>query len=59
MIRILENNAMKLKKLLYGLKTSSKAWFDRLSAEIEKTNYLVCEAEQCLFLLEFSRLYIG
>lgn len=38
-----------LKKSLYGLRTSSRSWFEKLREAILKMNYLECPADQCVF----------
>ena len=40
---------MRLKKSLYGLKISSKKWYETLKNVIERANYVMSNAERCLF----------
>lgn len=39
----------KLQKLLYGLKKSPRAWFGKISKEIQQFDMICCEADQSVF----------
>ncbi|RVW93973.1 Retrovirus-related Pol polyprotein from transposon TNT 1-94 [Vitis vinifera] len=40
----------KLRKSLYGLKQSPKAWFDRLTRVVKKHGFIQCQADHTLFM---------
>ncbi|KAL5779663.1 hypothetical protein ACOSQ2_010400 [Xanthoceras sorbifolium] len=44
------NKICKLKKSLYGLKQSPRAWFDRFSKVLTKCGYTQCQADHTLFI---------
>lgn len=44
------NKACWLKKSLYGLKQSSRAWFGRFSQAMLKTGYKKCPSDHTLFV---------
>ena len=49
------NLVCKLKKSLYGLKQSPRAWFDRFASTLTANGYLQCQAEHTLFVKGGSR----
>jgi hypothetical protein len=44
------NKVCKLKKSLYGLKQSPRAWFDRFTKTIVQNGYSQCQADHTLFI---------
>ena len=44
------NKVCKLKKSLYGLKQSPRAWFDRFNKTVKKYGYSQCQADHTLFI---------
>ncbi|RVW64351.1 Retrovirus-related Pol polyprotein from transposon TNT 1-94 [Vitis vinifera] len=48
----LENSGKvcKLRKSLYGLKQSPRAWFDRLTRVVKKHGFIQCQADHTLFM---------
>lgn len=44
------NKVCKLKKSLYGLKQSPRAWFDRFAKAVVRLGYTQCQADHTLFL---------
>ena len=44
------NRVCKLKKSLYGLKKSPRAWFDRFAKSVTKQGYTQCQADHTLFV---------
>ena len=44
------NKVCKLKKSLYGLKQSPRAWFDRFNKTVKKYGYSQCQAYHTLFI---------
>ena len=49
------NLVCKLKKSLYGLKQSPRAWFDRFASTLTTNGYLQCQADHTLFVKGGSR----
>lgn len=52
------NKVCKLKKLLYGLKQSPQAWFDRFTKAIRKQGYSQAQADHTLFYKHKNRRII-
>ena len=44
------NQVCKLKKSLYGLKQSPRAWFDRFTKVVRRNGYTQCQADYTLFV---------
>jgi hypothetical protein len=44
------NKVCKLKKSLYGLKQSPRAWFDRFTKVVKKSGYIQCQTDHTMFL---------
>ena len=44
------NKVCKLKKSLYGLKQSPRAWFDRFTRVLMRDSYVQCQADHTLFI---------
>ena len=44
------NRVCKLKKSLYGLKQSPRAWFDKFAKSVRKQGYTQCQADHTLFV---------
>lgn len=44
------NKVCKLRKSLYGLKQSPRAWFDRFTNVLKKNGYTQCQADHTLFV---------
>ena len=44
------NKLSKLKKSLYGLKQSPRAWFDRFTKVVKRYGYVQCQADHTLFV---------
>lgn len=42
--------AYKLKKVIYGLKQSTQAWFDKLSGVIESLSFECCHSNHSMFV---------
>ncbi len=47
--------ALRLRKSLYGLKTSSRTWFERLLREIFQQGYTGSDIDQCIFYRIYKR----
>ena len=47
------NRVCKLKKSLYGLKQSPRAWFDKFAKSVRKQGYTQCQADHPLFMKFF------
>ena len=47
------NRVCKLKKSLYGLKQSPRAWFDRFSKVLKRYGYNQCQTDHTLFIKHF------
>ena len=45
-----ENKVLKLKKAIYGLKQSSRAWYERIYSVLIDLSYKQSETEPCLFI---------
>ena len=44
-----ENKVLLLNKALYGLKQAANIWFNTLSTELKKLNFLQLNTDNCLF----------
>jgi Reverse transcriptase (RNA-dependent DNA polymerase) len=44
------NLICRFKKLIYGLKQSLRAWYDKLNSYLNSCNFLVSNAEHALFV---------
>lgn len=53
------NKAYKLKKSLYGLKLSPRAWFDRFNKTVRKYGYSQCQADHKFFVKHSSERKIA
>lgn len=44
-----KNKVCRLRKAIYGLKQAARAWYLKLSGELEKAGFLPCHTDPCLF----------
>ncbi len=45
------NKVLKLRKALYGLKTASKSWHDRITRELKSIHFIQSVTDNCLFYM--------
>ena len=45
-----ENIVCKLKKTIYGLKESSRAWFEKISCVVSACDFQPCQSDQSVFI---------
>ena len=48
------NKVCKLRKSLYGLKQSPRAWFDRFTKAVTRVGYTQCQADHTMFVKHSS-----
>ena len=49
-----QNSVCKLKKSLYGLKQSLRAWFERFTKVVKTCGYFQCQTDHTLFVMELG-----
>lgn len=55
----LKGKVLKLKRAIYGLKQSARAWYMKVDECLQKLNYKKSQHEPCLFVSETKKTYIA